>query len=72
MFTRWKGPKSTTEHATHVLVAYRASLSSIRAHQVLYRFMSQVILFVLSCFTLSTYDRRVILFVLIEVQRIIC
>ncbi|KAK9999451.1 hypothetical protein SO802_019054 [Lithocarpus litseifolius] len=34
---RWKGPKSTTEHATHVLAAYRASLSSIRAHQESYR-----------------------------------
>ncbi|KAL0008596.1 hypothetical protein SO802_010098 [Lithocarpus litseifolius] len=33
---RWKGPKSMTEHATHVLVAYRASLSSIRAHQVVW------------------------------------
>ncbi|KAL0000066.1 hypothetical protein SO802_019668 [Lithocarpus litseifolius] len=33
---RWKGPKSTTEHATHVLAAYRASLLSIRAHQVVW------------------------------------
>ncbi|XP_065621267.1 serine/threonine-protein phosphatase 7 long form homolog [Quercus suber] len=33
---RWKGPKSTTEHATHVLAAYRASLSSMRAHQVVW------------------------------------
>ncbi|KAL0004809.1 hypothetical protein SO802_012370 [Lithocarpus litseifolius] len=32
----WKGPKSTTEHATHVLDTYYASLSSIRAHQVVW------------------------------------
>ena len=30
-----------TEHATHVLAAYRVSLSSIWAHQVFYRFTSQ-------------------------------
>ncbi|KAK7824843.1 serine/threonine-protein phosphatase 7 long form like protein [Quercus suber] len=33
---RVQGPKSTTEHATHVLAAYRASLSSMRAHQVVW------------------------------------
>ncbi|KAK9998228.1 hypothetical protein SO802_017831 [Lithocarpus litseifolius] len=34
---RWKGPKSTIEHATHVLAVYRASLSSIWAHQMMRR-----------------------------------
>ena len=40
MFTRWMGPKSIIEHATHVLAAYRASLPSIWAQQVFYHFMS--------------------------------
>ena len=34
LFARWKGAKITTEHATHVLCAYRMSLASLRPNQV--------------------------------------
>ncbi|XP_050281440.1 serine/threonine-protein phosphatase 7 long form homolog [Quercus robur] len=30
---RWRGPKITAEHATHVLAAYRMSLATLRAEQ---------------------------------------
>ncbi|KAK9996919.1 hypothetical protein SO802_021605 [Lithocarpus litseifolius] len=30
---RWSRPKCTTQHAMHVLAVYRASLSTIQAHQ---------------------------------------
>ena len=53
MFTRWKGPKSMTEHATHVLVVYCASLLRIQAHQVFYSFMSQEYNSPYFCFSLG-------------------
>ncbi|KAK9992258.1 hypothetical protein SO802_027243 [Lithocarpus litseifolius] len=34
LFARWKGAKITTEHATHVLCAYRMSLASLRPNQI--------------------------------------
>ena len=34
LFARWKGAKITTEHAMHVLRAYRVSLASLRPSQV--------------------------------------
>ncbi|XP_050260986.1 serine/threonine-protein phosphatase 7 long form homolog [Quercus robur] len=33
---RWSGPKCTAEHATHVLAAYRASLATVRAEQIVW------------------------------------
>ncbi|KAK9998528.1 hypothetical protein SO802_018131 [Lithocarpus litseifolius] len=33
---RWKGAKITTEHATHVLCAYRMSLASLRPNQIVW------------------------------------
>ncbi|KAK9987571.1 hypothetical protein SO802_027810 [Lithocarpus litseifolius] len=36
LFARWKGAKITTEHATHVLCAYRMSLASLRPNQIVW------------------------------------
>nr|XP_023919086.1 serine/threonine-protein phosphatase 7 long form homolog [Quercus suber] len=33
---RWSGPKSTAQHATHVLAAYRTSLATVRAEQIVW------------------------------------
>ena len=34
MFARWSGPKSTAQHATHILAVYQMSLATLEVEQV--------------------------------------